>query len=187
MSKPQQMLAVVAVGRPPQKITVTRTTGKHLRPNNPEAVRNFGCKFLGGIIAGEKFPPRDGGGDLVSNALKAVGITKERWANLVGTFKTEYKPKAGGCGGCDARQKFLNWAGKAIGLSEGKGPELQAVLEMQTLPTLPVYACEIHGKCLPLLNVNETTAAQLVAGGWHGCGRCPDKVLKLENPENETA
>lgn len=184
MSEAREVMAVVSIGQPPQKVRVVETTGTPLQPAShiAAASTNLGCKYLGGIIPNETFPPEDGLGDLLSNALTRIGLTKQRWSELVSTFKQKHEQEqtdGQGCGGCEARHKFMNWMGEKLGFSGGKGPGVQAVLELHSLSRQPIFKCEIHGKCLPLLNVAKETHQQLASDGWMGCGSCPDKVLKI--------
>jgi len=130
------------------------------------------------------FPPPDGLGDHLTDVFASIGITKEKYAELKSTFLTKREANEDGCSGCNWRHKAANWIGKKIGLSEGKGPELQKLIELEDLPQQPVHGCSLHGKCLTSLQLPDDQRAIVVAAGYtpcHGCGDFSAEEIKAKN------
>ncbi len=127
----------------------------------------------------ETFPPPNGLGDHTSDLLASVGITKERFSNAVNAWNTSDEKKD--CG-CNWRQKGMNWIGSKLGLPEGKGPELQKLLELEHLPEQPVYECELHGKCLTQLRLANEQRQIVVDSGFTPCNGCEDFKPKACDP-----
>lgn len=130
------------------------------------------CTHLGGVLKSEMFPPEKGLGDYTENILSSIGITKEKWAALVG----EEKEKTG-CGGCGWRHKVLNSVSNWFGFGKGRGPELNKALEellqVTDLAPRPMYECGVFGKCVPNFKpsdkLREVIHNDLQAGCCPGC------------------
>lgn len=138
------------------------------------------CKHFGELLRDESFPPAAGLGDMVANGLSAIGVTKERWSALVSQGRSE-----GVCTGCDGRQIFVNWLGEKLGLSVGQGPILHKLLEADEIKPQPVFACVVHGKCLPTLRRDGEVKQAIEGAGFHLCYGCKDKELvPIESPDN---
>jgi hypothetical protein len=187
MTRPAQArelnLVVTGDGRP-TKVLVWETTGQNPPPSAASAALpiNRGCRHRGAVLPGEYFPPPDGLGDAVSNALSAIGVTKEWWAAQKAKFLAAADPAD--CGGCKYRQAFLNWLGaKLPGGSTGKGAAVQKIMELEAIPQQPIQACAVHGKCLPLLNVTVSSRDLLAGAGWRACAGCPDLDLVILETE----
>jgi len=108
------------------------------------------CKHLG-RHTGEFFPPELGLGDYVSDVLSKFGITKERWAELIKTYKKE-EPRAADpnndCGGCKKNESLLNYAGKKLGMATGQGSDLRTILNSIVIRRQPMFNCALHGTCI---------------------------------------
>jgi hypothetical protein len=162
----------------PKPIRVLPKRGERPRPERkpkPEKAKHKPavCPHLGVQLVDEIFPPPDGLGDSISNGLSALGITKERWSQLVSLGKSE-----AGCG-CNERQNLINWFGDKLGLPKGKGPELQRLLELTTIPTQSVHSCALYGKCLTKWRETPANQAIIEASGFHLCLNCE------HNPANQ--
>ena len=124
----------------------------------------------------DQFPPEEGLGDYVADALTAIGVTKERFAELKATFAAKRKAKEEGCGGCNRRQRLFNWIGKKLGMAAGQGPELQKLLTLTELPQQTVHQCGLHGRCLPRLSLPPDQRQVVVDAGFTPCHGCQDFV-----------
>lgn len=128
------------------------------------------CVHMGLVIDGESFPPKAGFGDYAENLFSAIRITKERFSSL---FASEKEAIGGENCGCNWRHKVLNSISAKLGWGPGRGPELNKVVEIQDLPTLPIRACDVHGKCVVRFRptddgmraaIKETTGSQCCPG-----------------------
>jgi len=117
---------------------------------------------------GEIFPGT-GLGDYVSNALSAIGITKEKWNELRNKSKDEV------CN-CSGRQALLNWFGSKLGLPVGKSDVVEELIELEKVPPTEVYGCTIHEKCLPELEVQSSALPIIKSKGYHPCEHCEDFI-----------
>lgn len=180
MTESYEIMASVIPGRPPHKVKIEVATinqaSPPAHPSQSAALVNLGCRHRGAQLPGAIFPPPDGLGDAISNALSAIGVTKEWWAEQKAKFISSVD--ANDCSGCKYRQAFLNWVGSKLpGGFEGKGATVQKVMELEGLPPQPVYECASHGRCLPHLNVTQESRDRLAHVGWRGCAGCPDMEL----------
>ena len=160
-----------------------KTLEYQISPNpisaNGKSCAPINCQHLGPVMPAERFPPAEGLGDLVSDGLSAIGLTKDRWNYLVTLGKS-----SGVCEGCNARQTFVNWLGSQIpGFTAGQGPLLHQLLETTNIPAQPVHACALHGKCLTKTRYVEPVKAAIEQAGFRQCHGCADqKLVPIEIP-----
>jgi hypothetical protein len=149
----------------------TSTPQKKEGPLKNQSMRNK-CEHRKGLVS-HNFPPKDGLGDHLSNLLSSVGITKERWTEVINKVTSSEK---GGCG-CNRRQRILNGVGAILGFSPGKGGELQKLLEVAGIPSQPVYECVLHKYCLPhLRGLSLEARAAVETSGHKICQGCNDNT-----------
>lgn len=124
-------------------------------------------------VATEIFPPPQGGGDLLSTGLKALGITTETYSDAKASMGLQ--PNCS----CEGRQTWLNKFTEKLGLGEGQGAELQSVIATEKLTGVQVNECKIHGKCLPDLRVAENQLDIIRESGYWPCQGCEEREATL--------
>ena len=129
------------------------------------------CMFLRENPEKDLFPAdlELGMGDHVAKVLNGMGITKERWADVVNSYSGKKK----GCG-CSHRQDFLNWAGEFLGFSPGVNSKLQKAIASMTVETQRVYGCELHGKCIGRHEFADDILKNIKQHGIQPCQHCRD-------------
>ena len=132
------------------------------------------CAHLGEIMPDEIFPPPAGLGDYVSSGLAKLGITKERFRELVTLGRSE-----AGCG-CEGRQKFINWIGSKLGLPKGCGPEIEKLMAVSEIKPQSVFECAVHGKCLRKLLRTDEAKDVIEKAGYKMCLACDDRKQLIE-------
>lgn len=125
------------------------------------------CPFRGAVTE-KTWPPPEGLGDYISDGLAAIGITKERWSQLVTLGKSK-----SGCG-CNARQKLANWLGEQLGFEKGREPELHELLRKTDVPIMRLHICSLHGECLPQQSLTGLQELASMEGVPRMCMFCKD-------------